>query len=185
MFGPRNVLDPPPRRVLVAGPSGSGKTTLAASITRVAGLPHTEIDALFHGPDWTELPGFAADVEAFTRQDRWTTEWQYTGQLGQLLPSRADTVVWIDLPVRVHMGRLVRRTLRRRLRHETLWNGNVEPPLHTVLTDPEHIIRWGWRGRRTVRDRVAAAPEAHPHLRIVRLRSQRDVERWLRSLTRS
>lgn len=40
-----------PRRVLVAGGSGSGKTTLAMRITDLIGSPHTEIDALFHGPN--------------------------------------------------------------------------------------------------------------------------------------
>jgi len=182
MLGPRDLLSPPPRRVLIAGPSGVGKTVLAQRVEGAAGLPHTEIDALFHGPGWTEQPDFVDSVDAFTRAPRWTTEWQYTTQLGELLPSRADTLVWLDLPVTVHMSRLVSRTVRRRLLRTELWNGNVEGPLHAIFRDPEHIIRWGWSGRAKLRRRVAAVEREHPHLQVVRLRSQRDVEAWLRTL---
>jgi gluconate kinase len=45
-------LGPEERRVLVAGTSGSGKTTLAQRVSEVLGVPHVEIDGLFHGPDW-------------------------------------------------------------------------------------------------------------------------------------
>ncbi|MBW0093083.1 hypothetical protein I4I73_28180 [Pseudonocardia sp. KRD-184] len=38
-----------PRRVLVTGSTGSGKTTLARSVADVPGVPHHELDALFHG----------------------------------------------------------------------------------------------------------------------------------------
>ncbi|WP_306306290.1 AAA family ATPase [Curtobacterium ammoniigenes] len=147
------------------------------------GLPHTEIDALFHGPGWTVLPNFEESVIRFTDAAGWVTEWQYTRQLGDLLPSRADTLVWLDYPARVHMYRLIMRTLRRRVRHVELWNGNIEPPLRTILWDPEHIIRWGWRGRRKLRERVIAAEHDHPHLRVIRIGSQRDADRFLKTLS--
>lgn len=114
--------------MLVAGASGVGKTSVAPRIEQRLGLPHTEIDALFHGPNWTMLPGFVESVEAFSAEERWVTEWQYATQLGDLLTSRADTLVLLDYSVATHMSRLVRRTLRRRLWRIELWNGNVEPP---------------------------------------------------------
>ena len=52
-----------PARVLVAGASGSGKTTLAARTARVLGVPHTEIDGLYHGPDWTPCESFVASPQ--------------------------------------------------------------------------------------------------------------------------
>lgn len=168
--------------MLIAGAAGVGKTSVARRVEQVAGLPHTEIDALFHGPDWTMLPGFVGSVEAFTSEECWVTEWQYATQLGDLLTSRADTLVLLDYSVSTHMARLVRRTLRRRLRRIELWNGNVEPPLHTIFTDPEHIVRWGWKGRAKMRRRVDVAERAWPNLRVVRLRSQAEAEEWLRNL---
>ncbi|GAA1807514.1 hypothetical protein GCM10009771_07010 [Nesterenkonia flava] len=55
--------------------------------------------------------------------------------------------MWLDYPARVQMQRLVRRTVKRRLERRELWNGNVEPALHTFFTDADPVIRWGWRTR--------------------------------------
>jgi hypothetical protein len=54
-----------------------------------------------------------------------------------------------------------------------------EPPLWTVLTDPEHVLRFAWRnfGRNRVRMlELLTAPQAPP---VVRLRSRREVRHWL------
>jgi adenylate kinase family enzyme len=181
MLSAADRLDPPPRRILVAGVSGSGKTTLANRIAERARIPHTEIDALQHGPNWVPIETFADDVERFTREKQWITEWQYRA-VRPLLAERADTLVWLDLPTALTMSRVIRRTFRRRVRREQLWNGNVEGPLWTFFTERDHIIRWAWRTRKTWRGHVAEASAAHPELRIVRLRSSADVERWLGSL---
>lgn len=170
-----------PRRVLVAGVSGSGKSTLSRHIAKILDLPCTEIDGLFHGPDWTKRPEFETDVEAFTSHESWVTEWQYSS-VRELLAERADTVVWLDLPYPLVLSRVVRRTLRRRLRHEELWNGNQEPPLRTFFTDPEHIVRWSISTRNLYRKRIPALAADHPHLTVVRLRRQRDVAPWLRDV---
>jgi adenylate kinase family enzyme len=170
-----------PRRVLVAGVSGSGKTTLAGRIGALLDVPHTEVDGLFHGPGWTRRPEFEADVDAFSALDSWVTEWQYSSVL-DLLAERADTLVWIDWPYPVVLSRVVRRTVRRSVRHEELWNGNYEAPLRTFFTDPDHVVRWSIKTRKKYRGLVPAAAAAYPHLTVVRLRRRRDVDRWLRDI---
>lgn len=167
------------RRIAVAGVSGVGKTTLARRISAVTDAPHVEIDALFHGPGWTPRPEFLEDVRALVDREAWVTEWQYA-DARPLLTARADLLVWLDLPfVTVALPRVIARTLRRRLGRESLWNGNVEPPLHTFFTDPEHIVRWSISTRRKYRERLPAVAAARPELPIVRLRSTREVQRWL------
>jgi adenylate kinase family enzyme len=161
-----------PRRILVAGTSGSGKTTLAARIGEILQVPHVEIDALFHGPGWTPRPTFEEDVRRFAEEPRWVTEWQYS-HVRALLAGRADLLVWLDLSRRRVMEQVVRRTLRRRLGRQVLWNGNVEPPLWTIFTDPEHIVRWAWSGHGRTAPRVAALQAERPELDVVRL------ERWV------
>lgn len=168
-----------PRRILVAGVSGAGKTTLARRIAQVADIPSTEIDALFHGPGWTPRPEFVADVERLVDHESWVTEWQYASAR-PLLAARADLMVWLDLPFwTTTFPRVVRRTVRRRIRREELWNGNVEPPFRRFLTDPEHIVRWAVSTRNKYRERVPRLDGEMPSLGVVRLRSNRDVEHWL------
>jgi adenylate kinase family enzyme len=178
----RSYEDPlpyPPKRVLVAGVSGVGKTTLAGRIAGLTGGPHTEIDAIFHGPAWTPRPEFLADVHSLVSADAWTTEWQYDAAQ-PLLAERADMLVWLDLPfVRVTLPRLLRRTVRRRWSREELWNGNIEAPLWTVLTDREHIVRWAMRSRKNYHAAVPRLIHDHPHLTVVRLRSPHEAEEWL------
>ncbi len=162
----------------MGGTSGSGKTTLARAIGIALELPHTEIDSLFHGPGWTERPEFGADVERLAAQPAWVTEWQYERARAVLKPL-ADTVVWLDLPTWLVMSQLTRRTLRRWLRHEPLWNENVEQPIWRIAVDPDHIIRWAWRTRGSACDRVLATAAERPDLVVVRLRSRSEVARWL------
>ncbi|WNM25475.1 AAA family ATPase [Demequina capsici] len=168
-----------PRRVLIAGVSGAGKSTLARSIAVTLDVPYTELDSLFHGPDWTPRARFLDDVRALVGADAWVTEWQYPSAR-QLLTERADLLIWLDQPfLTVTLPRVLRRTFVRRMRREQLWNGNTERPFHTFFTDPEHIVRWAWTTRNDYGERVASACADHPDLPVVRLRSPRQVDRWL------
>ena len=170
-----------PQRVVVAGVSGCGKSSLAAGIGQLLDLPYTEMDALYHGPHWTPRASFLDEVEALVAGERWVTEWQYSSAR-PLLAARADLLVWLDLPYPLVLWRVVRRTLRRRLRREVLWNGNREGPLRTFFTDPEHVVRWSWRSRHVYDAQVPALGAERPNLAIVRLRSRRQVERWIGDL---
>ena len=173
-----------PRRIAVAGITGAGKTTVARRIAAELHSPHTEIDALYHGQGWQPRPSFEADVAAVVRADEWVVEWQYDA-VRPVIARRADTLVWLDLPFPIVLGRLLRRTVRRSIRRELLWNDNREPPLRTFFTDREHIVRWAFRTRRKYRDSVPSLERELPALRVVRLRSPSDVETWLTSLSRS
>jgi hypothetical protein len=170
-----------PARVAIAGASGVGKTTLARRIGETLGLPYTEIDALYHGPNWVPRQGFLADVDVFTREPTWVTEWQYN-LARPMIAERADLLVWLDLPAPVAVTRVVLRTVRRSRSREELWNGNVEPGIWHALTAREGIIRWALStGRRYTRS-VPAVELEHPALTVVRLRSQAEVESWLSGL---
>jgi adenylate kinase family enzyme len=169
-----------PQRILVAGLSGAGKTTLARRLGQLLDLPHTELDALHHGPGWVPRPDFLTDVRALAADDRWVTEWGYSSARPILTP-HADLLVWLDLPFRVSLGRVVRRTLRRRWHREVLWNGNLEPPLNTYFTDREHVVRYMITTRHKYDGLVPAAAAERADLTVVRLRRRHDVDRWLRS----
>lgn len=182
LLRPADPLPSRPRRVLVAGTSGSGKTTLARRIAGVLGVTHVELDALYHGPAWTPRPSFVPDVHGFAAGSAWVTEWQYR-EVRDHLADRADLMVWLDPPRTRVMRQVIGRTVRRWWRREELWNGNTEPPLRTILTDPEHVIRWAWTTHRRTAERVMTVHRRRPDLPIVRLRSRAETGRWLAGLS--
>jgi adenylate kinase family enzyme len=172
------------RRVVVRGTSGSGKTTLAKRIADVLGVPHLELDSVFHQADWTPLDddAFRSRINELPDELGWAVCGNYS-TVAPLLLERADTVVLYDLPRRVVMTRVISRTLRRLVRREVLWNGNRERFRNLVSLDPEQsIIVWAWttyeRNHELVAAFVATPPRAD--LRLVHVTSIAD-ERYLYS----
>ena len=167
-------------KIAVQGTSGSGKTTVARELARRLGLPHVELDALFHGPGWTETPveEFRRRVAAATDGTGWVVDGNYDSKLGDFVLKRADTVVWLDVPLRVALTRVSRRTIRRIRTGEELWSGNRES-WRGGFFGWESMFVWTIRShlrhRRTRPGRLAQ----HPHLRVVRLRTPEEVESYL------
>jgi adenylate kinase family enzyme len=164
-------------RVLVSGITGVGKTTLARELSARRGLLHQELDALHHGPGWVKRPDFESDVRCFSAQPRWVTEDQYHRFLGDLLWERSDTVIWLDLPRRTVMWRVVRRSLRRAITQAELWNGNRERWRDWLQSD--HPVRWAWSQFSRRRTQTAERVARHPDVTVIRLRTAWEARRWL------
>lgn len=178
---PNDRFDPPGRRIaIVASASGNGKTTLGRELARRLGVPFVELDALVHGPGWTETPDavLRAQIEPIVAGDGWVIDGSYERKLGDLVLAAADLIIWLDLPLGVWLLRLARRTWRRARRREELWNGNRES-LRDAL--------WGWDSLflyalRTHLHRRRVWPHALADRRVVRLRTPRQVSRFLASI---
>jgi adenylate kinase family enzyme len=69
------------QRISVVGNSGSGKTTIARAIAEALGVPHLELDGVFHQPDWQPLDTdeFRRVVSEFTAADSWVVDGNYSG----------------------------------------------------------------------------------------------------------
>jgi hypothetical protein len=164
--------------VLVGGISGAGKTTLARRIAAHRGLPHIEMDALFHGPGWTERPTFVQDVAELAATEQWVFDSDGYSAVRDALWSRADTLVWLDLPRWQVMQRVVRRSLWRGLRRTELWNGNREGL--RAWGESGHPVRWAW-SQHAARRQLIAERLGDPrwgHLTVYRLRSAGQVRTW-------
>jgi adenylate kinase family enzyme len=173
----------PGRRIAVVGTSGSGKTTVAGRLAGAFGLPHVELDALFWRPDWqaAHIDEFRASVEEATRPDAWICDGNYSRARDIVLP-RADSLVWLDLPLRTCLWRIIRRTALRAWRREELWGTNRER--WSGLLGRDSLIWWTLtthRRRRREWEALTAGPETG-HLRVVRLRTPGEVEAWLASI---
>jgi adenylate kinase family enzyme len=172
------------RRVSVVGNAGSGKTTLAKALAARLGVPHVELDAIFHQPNWTPLPTdeFRRQVADAVAADSWVVDGNYSS-VRDLVWQRADTVVWLDLSRPMVMRRVVARTLRRMATGEELWNANREQ-WRTLFDRDESIIAWAWTQHAKYRDRYAAAAgdAAYAHLTFIRLGSGAEIDQFLRSM---
>lgn len=170
------------RVVILASASGNGKTTLGRELARRLDVPFHELDALHHEPGWTEATAdmLRARVEPLVAEDEWVVDGAYRGKLGDLVLDRADLVVWLDLPLRVWLPRLLRRTVRRVVTREELWNGNRET-LRNVLFSRESLILYALRAHFRRRRKYPAALAPY---KVVRLRSPHEVERWLENVTK-
>jgi len=167
-------------RIAVVGTTGSGKTTLARALAHRLGRPHIELDALHWEPDWQEAPLeiFRERVVDALDHPQWVVDGNYS-KVRDLVWARADTVVWLDYPLRVILTRLFRRTAHRVVTRKELWNGNREGLRNAVSRDS--IILWAlttYRRRRREYPQLLNRPE-HAHLRTIHLRSPREADRWL------
>jgi len=151
---------------------------LRETISAAMQLPTVEIDSLFHGANWTKRPSFESEVDEFTAAPAWVIEWQYRS-VKPLLLSRADVLIWLDHGRWTVLQRVVRRTLRRRIRRIELWNGNYEPPLWTIFTDPENIIRWALSTHRARAEEAFAVAKQTVGPNVVRLAGQVEVDAWV------
>jgi adenylate kinase family enzyme len=158
---------------------------------RVAGalqVPFVEMDELFwHRPGWVALDqaSFRAAVSDRTAGNAWVVDGNYSSAVQEIVWSRADTVVWLDLPKAVVMWQVITRTLGRVALRRELWNGNRERWRNLLTLDPaESVIAWSWHqhaGKRRQYEAAMTDPRWR-HLSFVRLRSRREADRFVRQV---
>lgn len=153
---------------------------MARRLAERLGVPHVELDALVHGPNWTEISDeeLRERLLAETALSGWVVDGNYERKLGDLVLDRAELIVWLDLPLRVKLTRLAQRTSGRIRRRELLWNGNRES-WRGALVGWESLFVWAIRTHFRHRRRWPARLAGREH---VRLRSPDEVESWFRQL---
>ena len=176
------------RRVTVVGPSGSGKSTLGARLAAALRVPYIELDALYWKPGWVESPDeeFIPRLHSLAAGDGWVAAGGYWRQTSATLWPRADTVVWLDLPLAQTLSRLMRRCWRRWRTREVLWGTNVERlwPQFKLWDGDASLFGYTLRTHRSKRRRYldAMADPRWRHVRFVHLRSPAAIEAFAREI---
>ena len=170
------------------GTSGAGKSTLAAELARLLDAEFLELDSVFHQPGWVPLPReeFRRRIAAAVAGERWVVDGNYTSQVKDLVWARADTVVWLDLPRRTVMRRIIWRSFQRAARRVELWNGNRERWQNLFSVDKEEsVVAWAWQTHAATRAKLEAAMADHANakLHFVRLKNPAEVRRFLASVS--
>jgi Shikimate kinase len=170
------------RIAIIATASGCGKTTVGRRLALRLGVPFVELDAIHWQPGWTALDSteLRRRVAPIVAADAWVIDGTYRGKLGDLVLDASDTVVWLDLPRQLWLRRLVLRTLRRILLREELWNGNRES-LRRAVSGHDSLVGFALRVAPRRRHRY---PTELARYRVARLRSQAEVDAFVRSTSR-
>jgi adenylate kinase family enzyme len=172
------------RRVaVIATASGCGKTTFGRTLADRLGVRFVELDAIHWQAGWTELDAaeLRRRVEPIVADDAWVIDGSYRGKLGDLVLEGADTVVWLDLPRRIWLPRLLLRTFRRAITGEERWNGNRESLLSAFL-HADSLLRFALANDRPRRHRY---PHELARFRVARLRTPKEVDAFLRAASRA
>ncbi len=171
----------PPSRISVVGTTGSGKTTFARRLAAALDAPHVELDALHWGPGWTPADSdvFRARVAEAVAGESWVACGNYRA-VRDIVWARADTVVFLDYPLPLMFGRLLRRTARRVASRERLW-GHSREDVRTAVMSRDSIFVWQLKTFRAKRHqyREAQADPRWSHLTFIRLRRPAEAEAWL------
>ncbi len=149
------------KRVMIVGQPGSGKSTLARQIGRRTGLPVVHVDRIHHLPGWKERPRDEKIAMAMAEQAK--PEWIFEGRLSATFEdrfARADTVIFLDLPLGLRFWRVIKRSV--------LHYGRTRPDMQEGCPErfSYEFYKWIWDTRETGRQKelellARDTPEKH------------------------
>jgi adenylate kinase family enzyme len=170
------------QRVVVIGVTGSGKTTFAKALADALDCAKIELDALQFGPNWTEPPlaVFRDRVAGALTGDKWVVDGNYS-KVRDIVWTKADTVIWLNYPLPVVLWRLFRRTIKRLITHEALWEYQNRESWRAQFLSRDSLFLWAlksYRKHHRTYPNAFQQPE-YAHLRVIRLRSPQSADQWL------
>jgi len=172
------------QRVMIVGGPGSGKSVLARALGERTGLPVHHMDKIHWEAGWIQRSTEAKDL--LTRevhmQDRWIFEGGHSRTYAERI-ARADTYIWLDVPVHLRIFRVLRRL--------ALYYGQSRPDLPEGC--PERLswqmvdfLRYIWRTRNTARKKLEELYSSPPpHVTCYRFTTLQEVRHFLDGLSES
>lgn len=163
-------------RVLVIGPCGAGKSTASHQLSRLLNLPLHHLDKMHWNPGWVEgsKTELLEELAPIIATDRWLIDGNYGSTMEPRL-RRADTVVYLDYPIRICFWRALRR----------VWTFKGETRPDMAQGCPErfdlefflYILNWN-RHARPKTERLLKGTAAD----ILRFRHPRELREWIENL---
>src|SRR5208337_3539202 len=167
------------KRLMILGGPGSGKSTLAKQLHAVTGLPLFHLDQLYWRPCWVappneEWPRLLAEIAA---REEWIMDGGYGNSFYLRMP-RAETILWLDLPLRVCFPRVLKRmAVNYGRQREDIRPGCPERFDFTFL-------KWAWTWQRAHRVKYRSALAEHPpHANVRVFASRREADNFLSCLS--
>lgn len=179
------------KRIQVMGLSCAGKSTLAAEIATLLQIPFVDLDALNWEPNWVSVAAtnpaeFKRRLQQATAGDAWIVAGSYTRFSQEVIWPRLETVIWLDLPLRLLIRRVLLRSWRRWRSKELLWGTNYEEfwCQLKIWHKEDSLLYWivtQYKRKRRSMLTFMMQPQWR-HIRFFRLTSQEEVERFMQGL---
>lgn len=162
------------KKVVVIGSGGSGKSTFAHELGERTGIEVIHLDREYWRPNWEKTPvdEWEPKVAAMLERDSWIMDGNFGGTREMRLRA-ADTIIFLDLPRRVCLWRILKRTLK--------YYGRSRPDMTEGCNerfDLEFVL-WVWNYPKATRNRVLTALDEFPDKTLVRLRSNSEIIEYL------
>lgn len=166
-------------KILIIGTSGSGKSTLARKLALKLGVPDIELDALFWKENWqpSEPEEFRTKIKGALNQSQGFVIHGNYNKVRDLTWGNSQLVIWLDYPKSLVMYRVLKRSILRILKQETLWAGNKESIKKTFFSK-DSILLWAWQTyalRKKQYEELARLPE-YQNVTLLRFKSPREAE---------
>ncbi len=163
-------------RILVIGISGSGKSILSAKLADALSLPLINLDAHFWKSGWVATPRneWMHLVEELVASPKWIMDGNFASSLNIRIP-RADAIIFLEIPRRICIYRIVRRWISYRGRQRP----DMAPGCPEKLD--RKFLRWVWRFNRDIKPKVQnALDEYGAGKRIYHLKTLEEIKEFER-----
>lgn len=158
----------------MVGSGGAGKSTFSKRLGDLLGIDVIHLDQVYWRPGWVDTPKdeWAATVSKLLEGDAWIMDGNFGGTR-QMRLDACDTAIWLDMPRRLCIYRILKRAV--------LYRGRHRPDMAEGCNErlDWEFIRWVWNYPKRARTRIAVELQQAAGKRIVILRSRREVERFL------
>lgn len=164
------------KKVIIIGSGGAGKSTFARRLGEVTGIEVIHLDNVYWSQNWTPMPDdeWAETVAAMVKGDSWIMDGNFGGTR-EIRMAACDTIIWLDMPRSLCLYRVLKRFVR--------YRNTSRPDMAKGCNErlDWDFLKWVWNypnRRPALNDQFNKFPDK----RLIILRSDREVERFLDSV---
>ncbi len=165
------------KKVVVIGSGGSGKSTFARELGERTGIEVIHLDREYWQPNWEKSPAneWVAKVAEMLKRDSWIMDGNFGGTR-EMRMQAADTIIFLDLPRRVCLYRIMKRTAK--------YYGRSRPDMTEGCTErfDWDFIKWVWNYPNRSRSRLLGEFERFRDKKIIALKTKSEANMFLDNL---
>jgi adenylate kinase family enzyme len=150
------------KKVIVIGSDGSGKSTFARRLGKAFDIEVIHLDQGYWKPNWVKTPKdeWSKIVEGLLDRESWIMDGNFGGTR-EMRVRACDTVVFLDIPRRICLYRILKRAV--------LYRGRTRPDMAEGCKErfDWEFVEWVWNYTNRARPRILAQLETFPDKNVI------------------